>query len=389
MVVGPPATISTNRRLTRRGVLWLGLRCDLRCRFCYDRHVPQADKIWLAYPEAVAALEAFRGVYDNRFVDFMGGEPTLHPQVVDLVAHAATIGLRPTLITHGMRLADPALVAALTQAGLHDVLMSVHGVGETAAAIHGRGRGNFGRQVCALSNLRAAGIPVRFNCTLIRDNLPQLGQIVDLAAGFGVRVVNFIVFNPAFEWADDTNIAFQARHSDLTGPLTAAIGRCAEAGIEANVRYLPLCQLPGLEAHVYTDHQLPYDPHEWDYNSWYNRGNRGQQSAEWYRQASLEQARRNQYVQPSACAGCAVAAICDGFHRQYVARWGDAEAVPRAGAPIADPCHFIRHQPKLEYADDGTTVTGGLATTMLTATQFDPGAGHRAGVRHRPATPQR
>jgi len=62
----------------------------------------------------------------------MGGEPTLHPRILDITAHAASIGLRPTVITHGMHLAKPERAAAFAQAGIHDFLVSVHGTGETA-----------------------------------------------------------------------------------------------------------------------------------------------------------------------------------------------------------------------------------------------------------------
>ena len=41
---GPPPVMVPERHLTRRGVLWLGLRCDVRCKFCYDEHVPAREK---------------------------------------------------------------------------------------------------------------------------------------------------------------------------------------------------------------------------------------------------------------------------------------------------------------------------------------------------------
>jgi MoaA/NifB/PqqE/SkfB family radical SAM enzyme len=164
-----PATWSRERRLTRRGVLWLGLRCDVRCKFCYDEHVPPTEKGWLSLDEAVTALEKFRFFYGNEFVDFMGGEPTLHPAILEIVGHAASIGLRPTVITHGMHLAKPERVAAYAQAGIHDFLVSIHGVGETTVEIHRRGKNNFGRQMQALDNLRSLGIPFRFQ----RDDDPR------------------------------------------------------------------------------------------------------------------------------------------------------------------------------------------------------------------------
>jgi sulfatase maturation enzyme AslB (radical SAM superfamily) len=331
-------------------VLWLGLRCDLRCTFCYDELVASRDKGWLPVDDACALLDKFGRFYRNQFVDFMGGEPTLHPQAGEIVAHAARIGLRPTIITHGMHLADLDKARGFADAGVHDFLVSIHGcTPATVAGIHSRGRDTFARQLAALDNLNELGVPFRFNVTMIRDNLAELPAIADLAAAKGARVVNFLTFNPYFEWASQPQIAFQARHSDFAPYLARAIDRCTAAGIEANVRYLPICQLPGYERHVYTGYQLPYDPHEWDYNSWYDTGQPGQPDPAWYLQASRRQQQRHQYTHVPACDGCALRTICDGFHRQYLTRWGDGEANPYPGAPVTDPRHHIAAQPKLAY----------------------------------------
>jgi hypothetical protein len=112
---------------------------------------------------------------------------------------------------------------------------------------------------------------------------------------------------------------------------------------------MPPCQLPGYESHVYTGYQLPYDPHEWDYNSWYDTGRPGTPSAEWYYAASQRQQQRHSYRHVRACGDCAIQQICDGFHSQYVSRWGGSEARPFPGAPTTDPCHFVRNQTKIEY----------------------------------------
>lgn len=95
-----PVFQSTERHLTRRGVLWLGLKCDVRCKFCYDEHVTAGTKIWITVDQAIASLDKFRHYYHNSYVDFMGGEPTLHPRILDIVRYASEIGLRPTVITH-------------------------------------------------------------------------------------------------------------------------------------------------------------------------------------------------------------------------------------------------------------------------------------------------
>lgn len=376
----PPVQRSNVRQLTRRGVLWLGLKCDVRCSFCYDELVASRQKAWLPTDEAYALLTKFRRFYRNEFVDLMGGEPTLHPQSVEIVAHAARIRLRPTVITHGMHLADMDRARAFAQAGVHDFLVSIHGcTPATVAGIHGRGRDNLARQLAALDNLNALGVPFRFNVTMIRDNLAELPAIADLAAAKGARVVNFLTFNPYFEWADQPEIAFQAQHSEIAPHLSRAIDRCTAAGIEANVRYLPICQLPGYEQHVYTGYQLPYDPHEWDYNSWYDTGHPGQPDAGWYLDASRRQQQRHQYAHVPACDDCALRGICDGFHRQYVSRWGPEEARPYPGEPVTDPRRFIAAQPKLAYDLPEPGLSAPDQTEVATAARLRVGDDGRAG----------
>lgn len=137
-----------------------------------------------------------------------------------------------------MHLAKPETAAAFADAGIHDFLVSIHGIARTARAIHGRGMNNAARQMQALDNLRALDVPFRFNVTMIRDNLTQLGDIAALAADKGARVVNFLTFNPYFEWERDVDISFQARHSEIAPFLMRAIDICTSAGVEANVRYL-------------------------------------------------------------------------------------------------------------------------------------------------------
>lgn len=382
----PPVAWSRERHLTRRGVMWLGLRCDVRCKFCYDEHVPASKKTWLGLDEAITALDKFRFYYRNEYVDFMGGEPTLHPAILEIVGHAASIGLRPTVITHGMHLAKPERAAAYAQAGIHDFLVSIHGIGETTAAIHGRGKNNSLRQLQALDNLSRFGIPFRFNVTMIRDNLTQLEAIARLAGEKGARVVNFLTFNPYFEWARDIEIDFQARHSEIAPYLARAIDTCTELGVEANVRYLPPCQLPGREAHVFTGFQLPYDTHEWDYNSWYDTGHAGPPPPPaWYYEASRRQQQRHGYSHVAACGQCAIREICDGFHPQYVARWGGAEAQPYPGPLVTDPCHFVGRQNKVEYQAPPPTAdrdAAGRSTHAVTAAPLNLRASGGAGARH-------
>lgn len=370
---------------TRRGVLWLGLKCDVRCEFCYDELVPSPQKAWVDLEHVKLALDKFRYHYMNHFVDFMGGEPTLHPSVVEIVRYSAQIGLKPTLVTHGMRFANLEFARQVNSAGIHDVLMSVHGIGDTVTKIHRRGTGSlhFDRQLAGIENLNRLGVPLRFNVTVVRENIQELTSIADLAVQHGVGVVNFLTFNPYFEWSEGDEIPFQVRHSDARPHISAAIDVLTDAGVEANVRYMPICQLPGHEQHVFTGHQLPYDCHEWDYNSWYDRGAPGRPTTEWYADAAVLQADRHSYVKTRTCADCDAASICDGLHAQYLARFGDDELRPiKVSDPIQDPRHFISSQPNLRRELDEPDPTFDPAlSSPLPLTQFAQHLDNRAGVK--------
>lgn len=367
--------------LTRRGVLWLGMKCDVRCSFCYQENMPSSIKRWVPAEDLELALTKFRGYYQNEFVDFMGGEPTYHPEIERIVGFSAGIGLKPTIITHGMRLADRAFATRLKNAGVHDFLVSVHGIGATLQAIHRRGKDNFERQQQGLENLRALGIPFRFNVTVIKDNLDELPALADFAIASGARVVNFLTFNPYFEWSAEEEIPFQVSHSDAAPRLRQAIDRLTSSGIEANVRYFPLCVLEGYERHVFNGFQLPYDVHEWDYNAWYDQGHPGRPDSAWYLNASREQRLRNGYVHPPACEPCSLKAICDGVHEQYFARFGDAELKPRMTTSVTDPTHFVELQPHVLSLPVGATpALRDELRQPLPLTQFRADLRHRAGI---------
>ncbi len=58
-------------------------------------------------------------------VTFTGGEPTLRPDLVDLIAEAEAIGQVAGLLTDGRRLADAGFLQAVSTAGLDHILLSL------------------------------------------------------------------------------------------------------------------------------------------------------------------------------------------------------------------------------------------------------------------------
>lgn len=261
------------RKINRRGILWLGQTCNLRCHFCYflDRITDDShpEHGFMSLDKAKAICRTLVDYYGNNSIDIQGGEPTLYPPIYDLVAYCAEIGLSPTLITNAIALSKFDNAVRYKEAGIRDFLISVQGLGDVYDHIVGRPGGHVW-QMKALDNLQNVGIPFRFNTVLSKLALPQLMDISKLAVETGAGTVNFLGFNPFNDQTTGKRSAENVpSYEEIREPLEEALDYLVEQGVEVNVRYLPQCLVPDRHRNTaYGFRQLPYDLHENDYASW-------------------------------------------------------------------------------------------------------------------------
>jgi pyruvate-formate lyase-activating enzyme len=417
MFAGPrrqATRVTTRRTLTRRAVVWLGQTCNLKCDFCYfkdriaDRGHP--EHAFMSLEKAKKICRTVREVYGNNAIDIQGGEPTIFPQIAELVRYCRDIGLVPTLITNALVLAREDRCQSLIDAGLRDFLVSVQGIGSVHDHVVGV-PGAFAKVVRALENMMNLKIPFRFNCVMSKLAVPQLPALARLADLSGASVVNFIAFNPFEDQRTpgkrtDSNVP---RYTDVRAALTVALDHLDAAGIEANVRYFPFCMLP--ERHWksnYNFKQLPYDHHEWDYASWTWTAQREQRTSEgdtspppvlgpmlrlgplaglaqriaghgrlrpllrqirvrlssalmpFHSKASIYANNAELRAQGDcgskynrACGICSLRGICDGFHGDYAEMFGtDEAATVSLGRQIDDGTLYISRQKKIVEPED-------------------------------------
>jgi radical SAM protein with 4Fe4S-binding SPASM domain len=154
----------------------LTYRCNLKCRFCYAGCNCTSNPVQSSDEMSVEQIKAvLQTIYrDARVpsVSFTGGEPTLRPELPELIEYAAQLGMRVNLITNGIEI-TPEKAKTFHAAGLSSAQVSLEGV---TAEVHDkvvRRKGAFEKTVAAVTYLKDAGITTHTNTTVTRLNLPE------------------------------------------------------------------------------------------------------------------------------------------------------------------------------------------------------------------------
>jgi cyclic pyranopterin phosphate synthase len=171
-------------------------RCNLRCFYCLPRDCGirwLPEQLDLAEIAAVVRVGVGLGIGKIRIT---GGEPLVHPGVVDLVRTLSTLlGITDlALSTNGTLLAEHA--EALRAAGLRRVNVSVDSL-RPAVFRSVTGRNDLDRVVTGIAAARAADLaPIKLNVVVMRGvNDDELPAMLDFAAAHGAQV-RFIEYMP-------------------------------------------------------------------------------------------------------------------------------------------------------------------------------------------------
>ena len=186
-----PQTTAPPRSLAAPETLHLSLTgaCDQACEGCFYSARPGSDVTadlmdWSLFERVITAAGEAR-VFQ---IAMGGGEPLLHPRVVDMARLARAHGIVPNLTTNGNRL-DTEMAAALREAGLGQAQISLNGA---TPEVNGRTRPNFAAAMRAIEACRQAGLRWGINFLLTRSNVHELADVIALGRRLGAASVNIL-----------------------------------------------------------------------------------------------------------------------------------------------------------------------------------------------------
>jgi cytosylglucuronate decarboxylase len=177
--------------------------CNADCFMCNfalsrDTYRFSTDEMTDVLPKAAAA-----GV---KFIRFTGGEPLMHPEVVELVHLGSEAGMRTSIISNGLLL--PRLIDALATAGLAQMIVSLDGASSATHDVLRRLPGSFDNGMAGLGTAAARGVLTRVNTVVGPHNyteIPRLQEVLT-AASIQQRELSALKLNRPIAYPDPDNV---------------------------------------------------------------------------------------------------------------------------------------------------------------------------------------
>lgn len=144
--------------------LFVTNRCNLSCRDCFYRHRLGTYEMSLEnYKEYV---DVYRTAVQKIII--LGGEPTMHPCLPEMIAYNNSLGLRTTLYTNGYDLS----ILHKTDLSLSSIRLSISSARGTEKAIN------------RFSQFK---LPIMVVYMLRKNNTAELGEVVSMTEKLGAK----------------------------------------------------------------------------------------------------------------------------------------------------------------------------------------------------------
>ncbi|MCF8086955.1 MAG: 12,18-didecarboxysiroheme deacetylase [Desulfotignum sp.] len=159
-------------------VVWnMTQRCNLKCVHCYARSEDICYDNELNRDQALAMMDDLAD-FGVPVLLFSGGEPLVHPRLVEYAQYAVSKGMRAVISTNGT-LITKEKAKILKDIGLSYVGISLDGLEPTHDMFRGV-PGSFKRAMAAIDHCQAAGIKVGLRFTINKRNVQDIPGIFDL-----------------------------------------------------------------------------------------------------------------------------------------------------------------------------------------------------------------
>lgn len=144
--------------------------CNMRCKYCFVSKCHELQK---------NSYDIILGKIKDKFdrINFVGGEPTASPYILDLMKDAKKYGLKVTLVTNGFKLIKNPKFADDILSIIDGIGISVDSLNEDTNSLIGRRQGretiSAEEYISLCKKIKNYGLPLKINTVISRANIDE------------------------------------------------------------------------------------------------------------------------------------------------------------------------------------------------------------------------
>jgi len=203
------------------GTFFVTYRCNASCEFCdlpqrYARLGKELDTNRMK-----RILDQFRDLGTSG-IGFTGGEPLVRDDIFELLRHSKNLGMHTHLNTNGLAL-DEKCIGRLFEIGIDSINISLDGAESRTHDRIRKSAGLFDRIMKAIQMIKERQNDNHIELTLVsvinKDNIDEIGELVQLAERVGVDGIGFMPVHPYLE-KDGDKVLFSENYDPRIRRLT-------------------------------------------------------------------------------------------------------------------------------------------------------------------------
>jgi MoaA/NifB/PqqE/SkfB family radical SAM enzyme len=293
----------------RRLEFFPSYKCNNNCIFCYLGRHDYNDKEKTTEELKKDILESKRR--GTKEISFLGGEPTIRPDIFELVSYARLLGfIHVKITTNGRMLSYPDFAEKLVLAGTTKIYFSIHGSNEKIHDVQTQVDGSFSQMMEGIRNVKKyPEIEIGANSTITHSNYNNLPVIAKLLVQLKFSCSEIIFFFPkgnALKYSSEVFLTYTEAKPFMEKALD--IGIASDSNIQ--MRYVPYCILPDYISYICDNS----DPAE------------REQIGNDLRTLDVIKVRKEEdRMHVKVCSECIYRLECEGPWRKYVSLFGEDE----------------------------------------------------------------
>jgi len=241
-------------------------------------------------------------------VNLHGGEATAYKGFWDVLQQIKNLGYPSiSLQTNGRRMKNFEFTSKLKFFNVVLVIVSLHGGNAYTHDFLTRENGSFDDAIEGIKNALKAGINVRTNTVITKQNIGELSQLIDLLKDIGVKFVNISNIHPVGSaYINFEDVVPNVHDSKIA--VTNASKIAIYNDMNLTLEGFPYCITPDLDQY-----------HVEEKRSEINMEFRGNKIEDYFNfMSSLR-------IKGSVCKNCKYEHICSGVYKEYIEKRGWSE----------------------------------------------------------------